>query len=668
MIRRLLLDLLGACFLFWLLCPRAWLPARRHGFLPLAVPSMNAALLSDAAADSPDAVAVVLLAPDQDAFAAARVLRSAGVPFTVTRDLDAALRHRMVFVPGGEKAIHLTTEQRVSLRVFVNAGGTLIVQSAGLPVWPELTGVAVSAPSRGRRLIDFRPRADAGFRDLTSPGLRTVRLASDSVSEGIWTAGLTPRRGAADVLAVFPGTKEGAILRRRIGEGRVYLLGFDLRDVFVRPQTARSFDASPAGADAPAPGADAWPLLFRAWYESVTPVWARLRSLPGETSGLLLLSHSIESGDSPAGARQTAVWESSRGVASTWFIQTNESDAGQPGPLYGASIAALVRDISANGHELAAHTVSLPPDFAALPFGTGLERRSDYRPETVNGRLWDATVMGEIRVPKRVLERDVDGAIIAGFKSPGSAYPEILDEALAASGYSWDSSLSLREVQSYRPFLLTRRRTMLAESRVVELPTAFSDERPLKGPPPEAPDILRALNAASAEEGVLAWHSRPTERNRDLEASVLERLPPGTAVWTLGRAARWWAAREGTRLRLGGRQADGSRVLDLSLPPEADGADLSVEFSSTPVSCDSTTPGVEIRCAGALLTVLKTSGVRNAVLRIHFEKLDPPEPPRVPHPKARERPRTSRHRRKLRRPHARVPDRRPERQVVHPKP
>jgi hypothetical protein len=619
MIRRFILGALSFAFLFWLLWPRAWLPSIEARAPRLEIASSDEDLLSDPGGRSPDAVAILLLAPDQDAFGAARILRAAGVPFLTTRSMADALSRRIVLVPAGERAMRVNPEDRDLLRAFVAKGGILIVQAQGQSPWPELTGLESASPSRSRRRIVFRPQSDDGFRLLTHPELREIRLASDAVSEGIWTSGLTARRGAADTLAVFADTKEAAVIRRRTGDGFVYTLGFDLRDMLVRPQAGRDFDARGGGTDAFDPAGDVWPLIFTAWYENMTPEWVRLRALPADASGLLLLSHSLESGDSPAAAREWALWESSRGVRSTWFIQTNESDDGQPGPFFDAGFAATVRDIAAAGHELAGHTVSHPEAFSDLPFGSGLEKRHDYRPQTVNGQLWDATLTGEIRVPKQVLEESVPDFQVDGYRAPRLQFPEVLDEVLASAGYTWDSSLLAAGAMTHHPFLLTRRRTMAAESRIVELPMTFTDELPSHRPPLEAFDVLRALAQISDEEGVVVWQSRPSAANRALEAAVLEQIPDGVEIQPLGRAARWWFAREKTRFWLEPGPTPRTRTLRLILPPEADGAGLSFQLSRRLTACRPPSAEVTARCSGDRVVLLKTSGVRETSLRLEFE-------------------------------------------------
>ncbi len=631
MIRKALLQLAATLFLFWLLWPREWIPrewrfaaggpgaAAREG-APAAPEIGTAARAAEQAAllpdRSPDQVAILLLDASQDALAAERALRAAGAPFTVTSDLGAALGHRLVFVPAGDRRMSLNRADVERLSAYVSGGGVLAVQATALAPWPDLTGVARVAASRSRRRIRFRAGADPGFGFLVRPEQLEIPLASSSTEAGVWTGGLTARPGLADVLATFPDTREAAMTRRTLGAGRVYVIGADLRDLVVRPQAGRAFDAARAPSNAFEPAADVWPLIFRAWYEAYTPVWARLRSLPGDASGLLLLSHSIESGVSPSAARDWAVWESSRGVRATWFVQTNHSDGGQPGPFYDAGLTAGLRAIRALGGELAAHTVVHDPAFADAPHGSGVERARDYRPAEDAGRIWGETQAGEIRTPKELLESGVPGASVKGFRAPGLQFPRDLDELLTAAGYAWDSSPSAARVLTHYPYLLMRGRGLADSSGIVELPMTLEDEAP--GPQPDAAAILKVFAEVSAEEGVVVWQSRPSAAGLSRLAAVLDGLPEKTRVEPLGDAARWWLARERARFWLAGDSAK-SRTLCLVLPAGADAAELSFEVSGPLKSCQSLSPGFEAACAGRLIRLVRTGGARDAALVFELE-------------------------------------------------
>ena len=62
----------------------------------------------------------------------------------------------------------------------------------------------------------------------------------------------------AEAIADFPDSKEVAIVRRPLGAGAVYTIGVDLRDMVVRPQAERHFDAGRAALNGFEPAADVW--------------------------------------------------------------------------------------------------------------------------------------------------------------------------------------------------------------------------------------------------------------------------------------------------------------------------------------------------------------------------------------------------------------------------
>ena len=100
--------------------------------------------------------AVLLLTPDQKAAAAASALESAGVPFTITRDPQAAARHRLIIIPFGEASLPLTRPMLERMRRFLGSGGILVVQApSSKDPWAELTGLARSEASQQRRKIVF---------------------------------------------------------------------------------------------------------------------------------------------------------------------------------------------------------------------------------------------------------------------------------------------------------------------------------------------------------------------------------------------------------------------------------------------------------------------------------------------------------------------------------
>ncbi|HBL18959.1 MAG: hypothetical protein A2X36_15010 [Elusimicrobia bacterium GWA2_69_24] len=569
---------------------------------PVPEGSDNARLLRERAHLGPTEAAILLLRPGQRALAGAEAFALTGVPFCVTRDTGTALDHPLVFVPADDHSIRPSAAELAALEGFVRGGGTLILQ-APADLLPSLTGVSGQKPGRRRRRLAFRTLADEGFRYLDTPEEAAILLASHKTSRGIWTHGLLTS-ARADAIADFPDESQPAILRRRIGAGTVYTLGFDLKDLVLRPRARRHFDAARAASNAFEPAGDVLPLILRSWYERAAPRGARLRSLPGTAEGLLLLSHDVGWGASLDGVQSLSDVEKTRPLQATWFIQTKYSKSVLPGPAYDLSLIRLIKRLHAAGHEIGSHTVSHAPDLAALPFGTGREQRRDYLPELDRtGRTNGGSLMGEVQVSKDLLEAAVGS--IQGFRSAFLSSADAVDEALLRAGYRYDSSLTAPSVMTHFPFRLPLRRSLDFLSPIIEFPMSWEDENtPMD--PVDARKVLDLLGKVSANEGMFVWliHPNAMPGKRAALRAVLRGLPKGTEVWTLGRAAAFWSARESTRFSVESASAK-ERLLRVESPAGA--WDLSFEFQSPVRSC-SAGPGAQVRCAGRRVVLERSPG------------------------------------------------------------
>lgn len=561
--------------------------------------SENARLLRERPHASKGEAAVLLLRYGHQALAAAQAFETAGVPFCVTKSLPEALEHPLVLIPSDDRPIRPSEHERAALRAFAEGGGTLVLQ---LP--PDrltvLTGVSAAKPRRSRHRLLFRTGTDEGFRYLDQPEEKEILLASYKVRQGPWTHGLRLAPGTEPV-ALFPDEEETAVSRKRIGAGRVYTLGFDLKDVLLRPLARRHFDAAraalPNGFE---PAADVFPLILRAWYEKSRRPWARLRALPGTARGLLLLSHHIGWGATLNAAKAFALIERPRGVQATWFVETKYDKDFLSAPMLGPALIKTLRELAADGHELASHTVSHGPDLATLPFGTGRETKETYRPLlNRRGRTIGGSLMGELTVSRSLLSGST--GTIEGFRSAFLSAADDLDEGLRRAGYRYDSSCTAGSALTHFPFRMPLRRVMDLRSDILELPMSWQDEnRPEDPVDPEA--VLQAFAKVSANEAPFVWliHPAGTPQKRTALTHVLDLRPKDTLVWPLGRAARFWRARSEARFAL---EPDG--VLRVEAP-EGEHA-LSFELSDEILSC-AADPGFKVQCSGRLVVVWDTKG------------------------------------------------------------
>jgi len=571
---------------------------------PDALASPNEGLIQGHPDLMPEQVAVLLLRKSEQAFPAARVLEAAGLPFTVTRDAEAALRHRMVFVPLDDQPTRLPRSGREAFRQYVSSGGVLILQMPAADLWPELTGLARSQASRSRRGLVWRAMSDPGLALFDRPEELTVPLASSRVRLGPWSAALFPLPGSdTQVLASFTGTSEPALVRRSLGAGSVYVLGVHLRDLFVRPQSGRDFDAHRSTVNGFEPGTDVWPLMFRAWYEAAQPFWLRLRTAPGRARSVFLLSHSFGPGASVSQAEEFSALESSYLVRATWFFQTSVMADDPSSQFFDARLRGLARQLARAGHEIGSHSVACSPDFESLPLNPAPQDPHAYRPDVdARGFTRDASLFGELGVSKAILDRALASGTVAGFRSPDSSYPQALDLALARTGYAYDSSLLANGVMTHLPFRLVAWRAMTRETELVELPITFTEPRK-PAPPLTAPALLDTARTIAERGGWNVWSLTPDGRPEQtaLLRQVLADLPKDYEVMVMREAARFWLARSRARFSFAPGPRAKEWVLRLDLP--AGSPALSFQASGPLRSCVTSDRAVKVFCVDDILVV-----------------------------------------------------------------
>lgn len=584
----------------------AWQVAQvRFAAPPALAPIMTESEASLAGPERPSSAlassgqAAVLALDGRAAGPAARALRAAGVPYAIVVDPAAARLGRMIVIPLDDRAAPLEASEEAAYKAWVSNGGVLVLQApAGGDLWRSLTGLERTLPAQTRRRLTLRQGEDSAEE-------RVVVLAGSSSKDAPWTTGLRPAHGAAEVLAVFDD-REPAITRRKIGAGRVYVLGATLADLYARPLAARHFEAAadPRGG-AFESGADFAPDLLRAWAASAFPASVRLRSLPGRAAAVLCVSHDL--GDALLGdVAAFAAEERSAGVRAAWFTRTGL-------PTLDARRTSFLREAAALGHEIGSRGESLPPDFDALPLGDETKDLRTYSPKTSGERSWDATLLGETAVSRTRLKSQT-GVDAEGFRGPPASRPVLLDEALARAGFLYDAGVTAAEVLTHRPFLLPARRGFEGESRVIALPTGLPESA--KGAPSPS-RVLALLARVSAHEGVLSWNLRPDAAGLAALKGTLARLPAGTAVMTPGEAAR--RAFERTRTRFWLEDGAGkTRTLAIEVP-EGGAKELSFEVRGLRSCVLASGPGgASVSCEGRLAVVSSPSAGR-LLLRLDLE-------------------------------------------------
>jgi hypothetical protein len=489
-------------------------------------------------------VAAYWTKPDEGKLEIQHSLGAMGIPFFITRDLKQALRHRLVILYPSVDGHTFSDEQIGQLTRFVQNGGCLLAENVVTGGLKALFGFHDYSASRRRYKVTFTAGADPALRYLTRPEELEIRLGDPKYGDIYWTNGLAADPSATVLARFDDGT--AAVLRNTLGKGSTYLLGVSVHDAVLRNQANRDYDAERHYVNTFEPGTDVWLLLLRGWYESRQPGAVRLATIPGGQSSVLLLSHDVDWGNSFAPSLDYAKLEAEHHVRSTFFIQTKYvSDYNSRAFFYGKNLDDL-KSLAAQGFSIGSHSVIHSRGFNKADLGTGDETYATYRPQGTGFESFTgATVFGEVRVPKELLDGEIPGQRTIFFRAGHLRVPQSLPEALQRTGYEFDSSFTANDVLTNFPYALPLGLLFEEDSGLYEFPVTFEDEEmpPLRQRVDAALDVIRS-NATIGGVNVLLIHPNQAGDKLMAEKEILERLPADVSAMDLQSFATFWRARD----------------------------------------------------------------------------------------------------------------------------
>jgi len=491
----------------------------------------------------PMQVAVYWTNPNGSVLEIAHSLRAMGIPFFITENFAQALHHRLILLYPEIDARTFDDRQVAELRDHVDRGGCVFAVNVTAGSLRPLFGFQQIAPSKRRYRVNFVPGADDILRYLNRPQELQVPLGSPQAGAIFWTNGYTPDAHAR-VLGRFEDGS-AALLANRAGRGRTYLAGVSYHDVVLRNQVNRDFNAERHYVNHFEPGADVWMLLLRAWYESCQPDSVRLDTMPSGLSSVLLLSHDVDWENSFAPALDFARMEKKHNALSTFFIQTKYvSDANSKAFFFGGNLEDL-RQLYADGFSVGSHSIIHSRGFNKFDLGTSQETFPAYQPRgTGFESAAGATVFGEVRVSKELLDGNLSGQATVFFRAGHLRVPPSLPEALQRCGYEFDSSFTAGDVLTNFPYSLPLDLGFTEDSGLYEFPVTFEDEESaLAGRINQTLDVIRA-NAENGAVNLLLIHPNVGGEKLKAEEELLNRLPPDVSAGDMLTFAEFWRARD----------------------------------------------------------------------------------------------------------------------------
>jgi hypothetical protein len=511
----------------------------------------------------PMQVAVYWSKADESVLEVEHALGQMGVPFFITRDLNQALRHELVMLYPTADGRTYSDAQLGQIAQFVQGGGSLLAVNVFAGGLKPVFGFSNYAASKRRYKVAFAAGADASLRYLNRPEELEVRLGDPKSGDIFWTNGYTPAPGAK-VLAKFEDGS-AAVLEKNSGKGSAYLMGVSLQDVVLRNEIDRDYEAQRKYVNGFEPGSDVWLLFLRAWYESHEPGAVRVATIPGGQSSVLLLSHDVDWENSFAPGLEFAAMEKQHHALSTFFIQTKYvTDYNSKSFFEGRDLDDL-RQLFTQRFSIGGHSVIHSRGFNKFDLGSGTETYATYRPKgTGFDTATGATVFGEVRVTKELLNGELPGQQTIFFRAGHLRVPDALPEALQRTGYEFDSSFTANDVMTDFPYPLPLGLGFQEDSGLYEFPVTFEDEEapPLEQRVDAALEVIRA-NAENGAINVLLIHPNVAGEKLAAEKELLEKLPEDVTATDMQSFAQFWRGRDRMRWSVAPGKAADEAVLNV---------------------------------------------------------------------------------------------------------
>ena len=406
---------------------------------------------------------------DYESLALRRCLATMGIPYDVLGDFSQLEDYDLILAVGELRNTSLPFDERERLYAYVERGGVLLAyQVRGNQYYP-LFGIMDHRHVVTRFRMGFEsPDRDPALKYLNRPEEQEISLGDpDLFKEVISSTGY--RLSTARILGRFPDGW-AAFARNEYGRGLAYVLSLNLTQTILLPQMALTHEAYRQWVNSFEPSSDVLFLILRGLYEEFVRPGVRWHTVPDGKQTAFILSHDLDARESFRNSEKFARMEKQEGVTSTFFVTTkNFTDETDIGYYSGANIESL-KKIKELGFDLGSHSVSHSKQFEFLQLGDPSVNSANYQP------LQEKTILGEVKVSKELLDRDIPGQRTVGFRAGELAYPRRLLTALSAAGYLYDSSFSANNILSNYPFFgFAIRRLGSAETSIVEVPVTLDD-------------------------------------------------------------------------------------------------------------------------------------------------------------------------------------------------
>jgi hypothetical protein len=406
-----------------------------------------------------------------------QILAVSGIPSKISASLEECLDYGVIMFAESINENTLTEEQKGDLINFVFNGGGLILPGLTDSELFEMAGIEDYRMKNRRYKFSFKTSLqDPELRWIDEPYEKEVKLGGKKYGDIFPTLGYYV--SSAEVFASYEESNQAAIIKNKFGNGLVYTLGVEWRDVIIRNLLDRDYQANRIYSNAFEATADVFMLLVRGMYTQMIPNAVWLSPAPYDSKAVYIITHDVCSHSAHIFSNDFAQMELDRGVSATYNITTHKFIDDINGDNYSSHIPQM-RSLLIKGHTIGSHSFGHFPDFAdgeIFPKGEPVSYKN-YSPHfsVEEGRTVGGTAFGELGVSKQLLERDLNTEVLY-YRSGHLAVNPMQYDVVNELGYRYSSTYSAADLLTGFPFYAHSGREMNGEPLpLIEIPLAISD-------------------------------------------------------------------------------------------------------------------------------------------------------------------------------------------------
>jgi peptidoglycan/xylan/chitin deacetylase (PgdA/CDA1 family) len=409
-------------------------------------------------------------------FSIEHILKSAGFSYFLTDSVNLAVKSKIVLPTSNIETYTFTQAERDSLNSFVTKGGVLVVTNIKDPLLYAPFGVSATSFNSSRFFIRFLTSDDpAIFKLFDDPYEKEIRLgdiADYATTIGTRAFSLT----SGDTLALYE-TGEVAATHNTYGSGHAYLLGTQYKEVIMRPQVKKDYNASRAYSNSFEPGQDVYIFFISGIIRKHLSYVTWKHTAPCRYKAALVITHDVDATTAMERFDDYANYEQLNNIHSTYLVTTHYVHDKLARNFFDGYENDVLR-VQQMGHDIQSHSVSHMPDFdneSRVPMGSPGNNRYTYTPFYDGSQSSNVSVFGEAEVSRDLLQGIVSTPVQC-FRPGYLAFHDKLINVLDSLHFPFSSSHSANNVMTHYPFFSHTDLDMNGRlTKVLEIPNTISD-------------------------------------------------------------------------------------------------------------------------------------------------------------------------------------------------